>query len=183
MNRHRKRLGRPGSARLPRSAAAVALGLAVAGIWAGGSAGEPARAGCTSGPTTIGGADAHAWCGPAKATVHVAGKTYHFSHGICQKTEGFSKGSMVLSVNIGTQTLPPSAPKASYFGVLTDRAKGGTYKDQPVGWQVPGRGFAALTNKVVVSKTLKKGTFSGQASVRLNGKVKDVGLATGSWTC
>ena len=90
----------------------------------------------------------------------------------------------MLSVNIGTQTLPPSAPKSSYFGVLTDKAKGGTYTDQAVGWQVPGKGFAALTNKVVVSANLKKGSFKGNASVRINGaKIKDVGVATGTWTC
>jgi hypothetical protein len=169
--------------RASRAVTALALCLAAAAVWAGGSAGTLSRPHCTSGPTTIDGADAHAWCGPAKATVHVAGKTYHFAHGLCQKTEGFSKGSKVLSVNIGTQTLPPPAPKSSYFGLLTDKAKGGTYIDQAVSWQVPGKGFAAFTNKVVVSKTLRKGTFSGKASVRINGTVKDVGLTTGSWTC
>ena len=169
--------------KLRRGAAALAACLAVAGVLAGGSSGTPSRLDCTSGPTTIRGADAHAWCGPAKATVRVAGRTYHFSHGLCQKVEGFAKGTKVLAINIGTQTLPPSNPKSSYFGLLTDRARGGTYTDQAVGWQVPGKGFAALTNKVVVSSNLKKGSFSGKASVRINGKVKDVGRATGTWTC
>jgi hypothetical protein len=167
-----------------RLAAALTLSVVSAAAWAGGSAGAPSgSSGCVEGPTTLGGAAGHAWCGPAKATVHVAGKTYHFKQGICQKTEGFTKGSKVLSVNIGTQTLPPDAPKASYFGVLIDKAKGGKYKDQAVGWQVPGKGFAALTNKVAVSANLKKGSFSGNASVRINGKVKDIGVAKGSWTC
>jgi hypothetical protein len=160
----------------------LAFSLA-AGAFAGSSGGAPSRLACTAGPTTIGGAAAHAWCGPAKATVRVAGKTYHFSHGLCQKAEGFSKGTKVLAVNIGTQTLPPSAPKSSYFGVLTDKAKAGIYHGQAVSWQVPGKGFAELTNKVVVGANLKKGTFRGQASMRINGKIKDVGVATGSWTC
>ena len=169
---------------MTRPAVALALCLVAAAVLAAASTGTTSRlAACTPGPKKLGGVDALAWCGPARATVHVAGKTYRFARGVCQKTEGFSKGSKVLSVNIGTQTLPPSAPKSSYFGVLTDKAKGGTYTDQAVGWQVPGKGFAALTNKVVVSANLKKGSFKGKASVRINGKIKDVGVATGTWTC
>ncbi len=164
--------------------AALVVSLAAVGAYAGGSAGGLARSsGCTAGPTTLSGATARVWCGPARAIVHVAGKTYHFRHGLCLRTEGFTKGSKVLAVNIGTLTLPPAAPKSSYFGVLTDKAKAGVYHDQAVSWQVPGKGFAVLTNKVVVSGSLKKGTFSGQASMRINGKVKDVGVATGTWTC
>jgi hypothetical protein len=157
--------------------------LALAGAWPGASGGASFRSDCKAGPTTIGGATVRVWCGPAKATVHVAGKTYHFAYGLCQKTEGFSKGSKVLAVNIGTLTLPPSAPKLSYFGVLTDKAKGGTYTNQAVSWQVPGKGFAVLTNKVVVSANLKKGSFKGKATVRINGKIKDAGVASGSWNC
>lgn len=167
-----------------RVAAVSALCLAVAGVWVATSAGTPSRpAGCTPGPTTLGGADVRVWCGPAKATVKVAGKTYHFTQGLCQKVEGFTKGTKVLAVNIGTQTIPPAAPKSSYFGVLTDKAKGGTYTNQAVSWQVPGKGFASLTNKVVVSGNLTKGSFTGKASTRAGGKVTYVGLATGSWTC
>lgn len=168
----------------PRRSAATIGVFVVAGLWVGGSTGAPSRAlACTPGPTTLGGADARVWCGPAKATVHVSGRTYHFAHGVCQRTEGFSKGSRVLAVNIGTQTLPPAAPKASYFGVLADRAKGGTYRNQAVSWQVPGKGFAALTNTVVVSSTLRAGSFSGRASVRIDGRIRDAGLAKGSWSC
>ncbi len=181
-------LGRDGGERghraSRRAAATLAVCVAAAGLWAAGSSGAPARlAACTPGPTTIGGAYARVWCGPARATVHVAGRTYHFTHGICQVTEGFTKGSKVLAINIGTQTLPPANPKASYFGLLTDKAKSGVYRDQAVGWQVPGKGFAALTNRVLVGKSLRKGSFSGKASVRINGKVRDVGVATGTWAC
>lgn len=159
------------------------LALALSGARAGVSGATPSRPDCTPGPTTIRGATVRTWCGPAKATVHVAGKTYHFAHGLCKKTQGFSKGSKVLSVNIGTQTLLPSAPKAFYFGVLTEKAKGGTFTNQVVSWQVPGKSFAALINEVVVSANLKKGSFKGKATVRINGKIKNVGTATGSWTC
>ncbi len=162
----------------------VAL-CAAAGALPGSSAAEVnTQAGCTQGPTTVGGASAHAFCGPAKATVHVAGKTYHFRQGTCLKSEGFTKGSKVLSINIGTETLPPAAPKRAYFGVLLDKAKGGTFTDQAVSWQLPSRGFAVFDNKVVVAATLKKGSFSGTATMRVkNGKLKNVGLATGTWTC
>ncbi len=167
-----------------RQLVAVSTMALTAGILAAGSPGMPARvAACTSGPATLAGADVHVWCGPAKATVHVAGKAYHFSHGQCLKTEGFTAGTKVLAVNIGTQTLPPSSPKASYFGVLTDKAKDGRYANQAVSWQVPGKGFAVLTNKVIVSARLERGTFSGKALMRIGGKLKDVGVATGSWSC
>jgi hypothetical protein len=180
----RNRIERPrrvsGAARLVWTLALCAA----AGALPGSSAAVTTQAGCTQGPTTVGGASAHAFCGPAKATVHVAGKTYHFKQGACLKSEGFTKGSKVLSINIGTETLPPAAPKRAYFGVLLDKAKGGTFTDQAVSWQVPGRGFAVFNNKVVVAATLKKGSFSGKATMRVNnGKLKEVGLATGTWTC
>jgi hypothetical protein len=163
---------------------ALAACIAAAAVWAGTSTGTTLRStACKPGPTTIRGANVHAWCGPAKAVVRVGGKTYRFANGLCLKTEGFTKGSKVVAINIGTQTLPPDAPKSSYFGVLIDKAKGGTYTDQAVSWQVPGKGFAVLVNKVVVSANLRKGSFSGRASVRINGRVKDAGLAKGSWTC
>jgi hypothetical protein len=83
----------------PRSASvfALALGFALALAVLVGTA-RTAIA-CTPGPTTIGGQPAEVFCGPARATVHVAGQTLHFTGGTC--TKAYSE----LIANIGTEIL------------------------------------------------------------------------------
>lgn len=166
-----------------RALATLALGLAGAAALAAHAGGSTMSTACTPGPTKLGGVDARVFCGPAKAVVHVAGKTYTFSSGACSIQPGFTGSKKTIAVNIGTSTIPPALPKATYFGVLVDGTKVGTYRDQAVSWQVPGKGFAVLFNTVVVKAGGKKGSFKGNASMRTSGQHKHVGLATGSWTC
>jgi hypothetical protein len=169
------------------------LALAVVGlspaaaVWAGRSVAAPAHAaGCSPGVNKLKGEDARVFCGPARATVKFAGKTYHFENGLCQKTPGGGGFGIEFTVNIGIEELPPPTPrKFSYFGVGLDKAKGGVYRNQAVGISVPGtRGLSPLENKVTVSANLKKGSFTGTRTVPVNGSLlpKKVPIS-GSWTC
>src|ERR1700759_4545172 len=54
---------------------------------------------CTAGMTTGGGAQARVFCGPAKATVQIGGKTLTFKGGSCERT------STYVALNIGTVVL------------------------------------------------------------------------------
>lgn len=170
-------------------AAALLLSLAAAAVWAGSSAATPSRAGCTEGMATMKGVDVRVFCGPARATVKFAGKTYHVRNGRCQKTPGGGGFGIAFTVNLGMQQLPPppaSAPaKFSYFGVGLEKAKGGTYKNQVVGISVAGRpNLSPLENKVVVGKNLEKGSFTGFASLHVKGKLlPKKAPISGSWTC
>jgi hypothetical protein len=83
----------------------------------------PGAVACTAGVHPYGGANARTFCGPAKATVVIAGKTIHFAGGNCER------GPAYLSLNIGTVVLGTSTkPKPEYFGLLVGRAPivGGT---------------------------------------------------------
>jgi hypothetical protein len=76
----------------------VVAGVVALSIGVAAAAGAPSStAGCTPGPTTIGGKNAMVFCGPAKASVTVAGKTYKLSGGTCTRT------SKYFYVNIGTE--------------------------------------------------------------------------------
>jgi hypothetical protein len=170
-------------------AAALLLSLAAAAVWAGSSAATPSRAGCTEGMTTVKGLDVRVFCGPARATIKFAGKTYHVKNGRCQKTPGGGGFGIVFAVNIGMQQLPPppasSPAKFSYVGIGLEKAKGGVLTNQVVGINVVGKpNLSPLENKVVVSKSLKKGSFTGFASIFAKGKhvPKKVPIS-GSWTC
>lgn len=151
----------------------------------GGSATAPAHpVACSAGVTQLKGEDVRVFCGPARATVRFAGKTYRFTNGLCEKTPGTGLGA--LAVNIGIQALPPSTPrKFFYFGVALEKAKGGTYRNQAVGISVPGtRGLSPLVNRVTVSADLKRGSFTGTTTVQVKGRLlpKKVPIS-GSWRC
>jgi hypothetical protein len=169
-------------------AVALALSLAAAGVWAGSSPATPSAARCTEGMATMKGADVRVFCGPARATVKFAGKTYHIKSGRCQKASGGGFG-IAFVLNVGLQQLPPPSPSApakfSYFGVDLEKAKGGTYTNQAIGISIAGKpNLSPLENKVVVSKNLKKGTFTGRASLHANGKLlRKTAPISGSWTC
>ncbi len=187
MNRY---LPRPtlNAARRTGLAVALAVSLTAAAVRVGNSPATPSRGGCTEGVTTLKGVDVRVYCGPARATVKFAGKTYHIRNGRCQKASGGGFG-IAFVVNLGIQQLPPpaaSAPaKFSYFGVGLEKAKGGTYKNQAVGISVAGKpNLSPLENRVVVSKSLKKGSFTGTTSRHVKGKLlpKKVPIS-GSWTC
>jgi len=142
-----------------------------------GRAGEAATE-CTPKTKTVGGHRATVFCGPAKAVVHMGGKTYSFSSGDCTKQPG------AFTVNIGTKTAKPTAGY-SYLGLIVQGNKSGTYMGDKVliAFNV-GRlhaslltpdGSARAATKVVLASRLLSGTFSGK-----NERGRRV---TGSFTC
>jgi hypothetical protein len=175
----------PATARVSaRVVSVLGLVLAASAVWAGASAATPRHAaGCTPGVKQVKGEYVRVFCGRARATVKAAGKIYHFRNGLCQKTPGTGLGE--FAVNIGTVELPtPLKPKFSHFGVALEKAKGGTYQNQAVGIVVPGRNLSPLVNKVVVSNNLKKGSFTGTATMSVKGTLVPKKIAvSGSWTC
>ena len=83
----------------------------------------PAKTTCTAGMTSVGGVPARTFCGPAKATVHIAGKTLSFKGGSCERT------SKYLSLQIGTVILGQAKKKKpDYFGIDVGAYPGSTSK-------------------------------------------------------
>ena len=141
-------------------------GLVAALAWTAQAPGRPA---CTAGVHTLGGATVRTFCGPAKATLHLGTRTYVFTGGEC------ARAGNKLGINIGTITLGPS-PKSRYFGVLVSGAThDGTFTNQIVSWQFPGKGGGLAGAKVTLSGGQTKGTFSGSV---IRG-----GTASGTFTC
>ena len=81
------------------------------------------RTSCTPGVTSVGGVQARVFCGPAKAKIHVNGKTLSFGGGDCERT------SKYVSVNIGTVVLGQTTKKKpDYFGLDVGQIPGSTNK-------------------------------------------------------
>src|SRR5262245_6405909 len=146
---------------------AAASALALTGV----SSGATNISTCTAGMTTVGGNSARVFCGPAKATVQVAGKTIHYSGGSCERTGKY------LALQIGTVVLGVKKnQKIPYFSVLIGKypgafagnsaaGKDGTY----TGGLVSVRGPAGTWDlngydksvKVTLKGNRSRGTFTG----------------------
>jgi len=146
---------------------AVGIVLAVLGAGVAGSASAaPGAASCTAGVHSYGGANARTFCGPAKATVVLGGKTIRFSGGNCER------GPAYVSFNIGTVVLGTTTkPKPEYFGFLVGKAPivGGTpathdgsYKPQALGFDHAGKGYAIIPATVKLAGGRTRGTFTGK---------------------
>jgi hypothetical protein len=163
---------------LAASAAALAA-LTLTGVSA-------ATTTCTSGMTTVSGHSARVFCGPAKATVHVAGKTIRFAGGNCERT-----GKSVV-LQIGTVVLGAKSQKVPYFAVTIGKylgaspgtpaaAKDGTYTGGLV--VVRSRGKAWDLNgydksvKVTLKGNRSHGTFTGKTYFNPHTRV------SGSFSC
>ena len=73
---------------------------------------KPLRAACTAGVHPFGDVSARTFCGPAKATLVVGGRTIRFQGGSCQR------GPAYVSLNIGTVVLGTTTkPRPDYFGL------------------------------------------------------------------
>jgi len=163
--------------------AAVLLVLAAAAALATAGAASSRQAGCTPGQFTSGSSSGVVFCGPAKAAVKVAGKTYALSGGSCTKT------SKYVNVNIGTLVLSGPKKTYSYFGLLVGRYPGslpgakaspkdGTYAGGLVSFVWKGKSYSADTNvKITLKKGRSAGTFSGAGHFTPNLKL------TGSFSC
>jgi hypothetical protein len=133
------------------------------------ASGSPrAAAACTPGVHKIGGVNARTFCGPAKASVHLNGKTITYKNGECSKSIG------LFSVNIGTIVLGSLKNKPEYFGV-TAKAKAGAQTRQAIA-VVHGGKTSAIIGTVTLKAGLKSGTFSG----KVFGSPTKI---TGSFTC
>jgi hypothetical protein len=147
-------------------AAAFTLGAATA--LAGASGSPQGAAACVPGVKKINGVSARTFCGPARATVKMNGKTISYSGGNCSKSLG------LFSVNIGTVVLGNLRNKPEYFGV-TARAKAGVQTRQGVSVVHAGKSHAII-GTVTIKAGLRAGTFSG----KVFGSPK---IIAGSFTC
>jgi hypothetical protein len=164
----------------------VAGGLAVLALSGAAVAAAPAaRSGCTPTQFNSNGSSGVVFCGPAKATAKVGGRTYTFSNGACIRTPKY------VNVNIGTEVLSGPKQKYSYFGLLVGEgttanakpaSKDGTYSGGLVTIRWKGKDYALVGTadksvKVTLKKGRKAGTFSGTTFLAPHLKV------TGSFTC
>ena len=145
--------------------AAAALGTSVlaCAALAGGNV-----AACTPGVKIIGGASARTFCGPARATVRLNGKTISYRGGVC------STGTGLFSANIGTVVLGTVKNAPEYFGV-TAKAKAGTLSRQTIAVV-----HAGASHAVVGTVTLKPGLSGGTFTGRAFGSKATI---SGSFTC
>ncbi len=162
----------------------VALALAVAAsAGAAATAGAaPGREACTPGTRNVNGVLSRVFCGPAKATAKVGGKTLAFRNGVCERRAAY------WDVNIGIVTLgQTSKPKPDYFGITVGRfpgagggvpaaGKDGVYKTGVVLALVSGgKGLAVVRATVTLQGGRTRGTFTGRT---LTGA-----LVSGSFRC
>jgi len=150
------------------------------------AAAAPTRAACTPGQSTVDGHTAMTFCGPAKATVKVNGKTYKFKGGSCIKT------SKYVNLNIGTVVLGAKKQKVPYMSILVGAypganpgtpaaSKDGTYGGGLVVVRYKGNAWDLNGFDKDVKVTLKNkrsaGTFTG--STHFVPRIK----VTGSFSC
>lgn len=132
------------------------------------AAARDATAACTPGVKTSGGVTYRTFCGSARATAKVGGKTVTFAGGKCEVAGG------TFTVNIGTISLGAAKPKYLYFGMDVTPAKAGAHTGL-VAFSVPGKRYSLLNAKVTVKAGLRGGSFSGTV---LSG-----GTASGTFSC
>jgi hypothetical protein len=148
--------------KMPSLATAIVVAAVLAAATA--SAGR-AAASCSPGVHPFGGTTARTFCGPAKATMVVGGKTIRFSGGTCER------GAAYVAVNIGTVVLGTTTKqKPDYFGLVVGKAPmiggtpaktDGTYKPQVLTANHAGKGYAILHSTLQLQGNRTRGTFSG----------------------
>lgn len=123
---------------------------------------------CVPGVKKINGVSARTFCGPAKATVKMNGKTISYSGGEC------SKGAGLLALNIGTVVVGNLKNKPEYLGVAAT-AKAGAQPRQTIAVVHAGTS-RSIIGTVTLKPGLKAGTFSGKV-------FGSSGVISGSFTC
>lgn len=151
---------------MSRRPAVVAV-FAVLGVVAVASASAAqGRAACTPGVHPFGDVQARTFCGPAKATLVVGGRTIRFSGGGCER------GPAYVSLNIGTVALGTTTKAREYFGLLVGKAPivggtpathDGTFPTQALAAHHGTNGYAILQGKVTLAGGRTRGTFTGKA--------------------
>lgn len=121
---------------------------------------------CTAGVVSFGGVQARVFCGPAKATVTIGGKTLTFKGGSCERT------SKYLALNVGTVVLGTTTKKKpDYFGLVVGAYPGstakpasrdGAYTGAVIAIESGGKSYLLRgdTAKITLRGGRTKGTFS-----------------------
>jgi hypothetical protein len=123
---------------------------------------------CVPGVKAINGVSARTFCGPAKATVKMNGKTISYTNGACSTSIG------LFTVNIGTVVLGTLENAPEYVGV-TAKATVGTQSRQTIAVVHAGQ-RQAIIGVVTLRAGLRQGTFPGKA-------FGSTDLISGSFTC
>ena len=148
-------------------AALVVLVAAAAG------SGTGTAAACKPGAHKVGKVIYRTYCGPASASVKVAGKTYTFRNGSCLRA-GITR---VFTMSIGKLTSRKGKPRYSYFGVTVPSAKhDGVYRRGVITWSIGGKRYSLSNVTLRLTNKQTRGSFSGRAVGRR-------GAVTGSFRC
>lgn len=148
----------------------VIAGMGTALILAASAFATPQHAAaCVPGVKKINGFNARTFCGPAKATLRINGRTVVYKGGQC------SKSFVGFEVNIGTVVIGNLKKKPEYFGLVA-KPKAGTSGDGTLAVNHAGKGAAVLKATITLKPGLKSGTFSG----KVFGEPTPI---TGSFTC
>lgn len=123
---------------------------------------------CVAGVKKINGVSARTFCGPAKASVKLNGKTISYKGGECSKSIG------LFSVNIGTVVLGNLKNKPEYLGI-TANAKAGKQTRQTASVVHAGKTHAVI-GTVTIKPGLRGGTFVGKV-------FGSPAVISGSFTC
>ena len=138
-----------------RVAVVCAIAVAVASVLACAARAGGNVATCAPGVKTVDGASARTFCGPAKATVRLNGKTITYRGGSCSTSVG------LFSLNLGTVVLSSVTNAPEYFGV-TAKAKAGTQSRQTIAVVHAGKSQGVI-GTVTLEPGLRSGSFSGKA--------------------
>jgi hypothetical protein len=135
----------------PLVVAAVVAACAVIALPAVGSASETK---CVPGTAVLGGRYVQVYCGPARATLVVAGRTFTFRPGECFRSKDFT------NVNIGTYTVG-TFPVARFIRVVGP-SRDGTTRKGTVSWQLPGVLDGISGARLTLTAKGTRGSFSGR---------------------
>lgn len=140
----------------------------------------PAAAACKPGTHKFGGTQAQTFCGPARASLTMAGKHVSFKQGSCKRTSDY------FTINIGTIVLGDTTKKRpAYFGITVGKTVGGgspanhdgTYtKDLTISFVTGGHSYALIHATLTLAGHRTKGTFTG-------GLLAGGGDVSGSFHC
>jgi hypothetical protein len=138
-------------AKPPLVVAALVATLA-AGVIAGAERAGAAK--CVPGVQVVGAQYVRVFCGPARATLVVAGRTFRFRSGECFRSKDFT------NVNIGTYTVS-GAPLGRYLRVVGP-SRDGTTRRGSVSWQLPGILDGISGAQLTLKARGTRGSFSGR---------------------
>ena len=147
----------------------VAVMMVLVAVATGAAVSAPAkalRASCTPGVHPFGDVSARTFCGPAKATLVVGGRTIRFQGGSCQR------GPAYLSLNIGTVVLGQTTkPRPDYFGLNvgkvplfggTPATHDGTFPAEALAIRHANKSYSMLQATVTLAGGRSRGTYRGR---------------------